>query len=245
MSILDSITTAKRAVPRRTLLYGIHGIGKSTFGAGWPGAVFLPTEDGQAHLDVPSFPLCKAAEDAWKVAVALGGEAKHQYQTLVIDSADWLERLIWDSVAKKHSKKHISEIPYNRGYEEAAGLMAEILRALDGVRGRGMHILFIAHCQIQKFESPEGDSYDRYLPKLHKTTSALLQEWCDEVLFTNYRVAVTRKDEGFGRSRGVGIGAGERTLYTTERPAWTAKNRLSLPDELPLDFETYQQFLTN
>jgi len=31
-------------------------------------------------------------------------------------------------------------------------------------------------------------------------------------------------------------------LYTTERPSHVAKNRLGLPDELPLDWHAYASF---
>ena len=38
-----------------------------------------------------------------------------------------------------------------------------------------------------------------------------------------------------------GVGTGERVLRTTERPAHMAKNRLNLPDELPLDWRAYAE----
>ncbi len=45
--------------------------------------------------------------------------------------------------------------------------------------------------------------------------------------------------EAFDRKRVQGVGSGERTLRTTERPAHVAKNRVGLPDELPLDYRLY------
>ena len=49
-------------------------------------------------------------------------------------------------------------------------------------------------------------------------------------------------DEGFDNTRTRGIGTGDRILRTTERPAHMAKNRLSLPEEMPLDFRVYAQY---
>src|SRR5690606_10937660 len=110
----------------------------------------------------------------------------------------------------------------------------------DALRAeRSMQVILIAHAAIEKFANPETDSYDRYAPRLQKQASALVQEWCDEVLFASYRVHTRTSSEGFDRKRTQGIGTGERILRTTERPAHVAKNRLNLPDELPLDYRVF------
>ena len=75
-------------------------------------------------------------------------------------------------------------------------------------------------------------------------TGSLVQEWCDEVLFANYRVFTKSANEGFNRTRSVAIGEGERVIYCCERPSFQAKNRLSLPPEIPMDGEfQYGQYL--
>jgi len=107
-----------------------------------------------------------------------------------------------------------------------------------------MMVILIAHCQIEKFQSPMADTYDRYGPRLHRQASARVQEWCDEVLFATYRVQTRQVDEGFDRKRTRAVGQAERVVYTTEGPAHVAKHRLpGLPDELPLDFRAYAQFI--
>ena len=106
-----------------------------------------------------------------------------------------------------------------------------------------MAAILIAHAKIERFENPETETYDRYVPRLHKLASAVVQEWCDEVLFATYQVHTRQTDEGFNRKRTQAIGSGERILRTTERPAHVAKNRLGLPDELPLDWNVYAQYL--
>ncbi|MFN9292481.1 MAG: AAA family ATPase, partial [Planctomyces sp.] len=45
------ITTGKKAVPRRVMLYGTHGIGKSSWAAQAPGVLFLNVEDGLNDID--------------------------------------------------------------------------------------------------------------------------------------------------------------------------------------------------
>ena len=106
-----------------------------------------------------------------------------------------------------------------------------------------MTVILIAHAKIERFENPETESYDRYVPRLHKYARAVVQEWCDEVLFATYKVYTKVTDEGFNRKKAKGMGSGERVIRTTERPAHLAKNRLNLPDELPLDWPAYAQYI--
>lgn len=241
---LTKVKNARRATPRRTLLYGTHGIGKSTWAASWPKPICLPTEDGLADIDVDAFPLVKHYPQALGAVESLI-TGKHDYKTLIVDSLDWLEQIIFKSVAEKHSKKTVAEVDYGRGYVEAATMLKHMLAGFDRCRDdRGMHVVLLAHSDIVKFESPDGDTYDRYGPALNKKHCApLVQQWCDEVLFAHYKTFTRKTDEGFGRSRAIGTG-GKRVVETQEKPAFLAKSRLDLPEEMPLDFNEYKKFLT-
>jgi len=108
---------------------------------------------------------------------------------------------------------------------------------------REMSIIQIAHSLIEKFADPQCDIALTATAPPQKHAAALVQQWCDEVLFATYRVHTKTSDEGFGRKRVQGIGTGERIIRTTERPAHVAKNRLSLPDEIPLDYRIYAAFV--
>lgn len=243
MRLMDQITTGPRPAPRRTMLYGVQGIGKSTFGAMSEAAIFIPTEDGLGGINTASFPL---ATDYHQVLAALGElyTEPHAFQTVVIDSLDWLEQLIWADVCRRRNVETIEDIGYAKGYTFALSQWREVIAGLDALRNqRGMSVILLAHSKIEKFENPETDSYDRYVPRLHKLAAATVMEWCDEVFFATYKVFTKATDEGFNRTRSQGIGSGERVLRTTERPAHVAKNRLNLPDELPLDFSEYARFL--
>jgi hypothetical protein len=51
---------------------------------------------------------------------------------------------------------------------------------------------------------------------------------------------VTKETEvGFNKEVRRGITTGERLMYTTEKPAYLAKNRYGLPDQLPLSWEAF------
>jgi len=243
MKLLERIQRGIIRAPRRMLLYGTHGVGKSTFGAMSEQPVFIQTEDGLANIECERFPLAKVYGDVLAAISELYSEP-HEYRTVVVDSLDWLERLIWAEVCKKRGVETIEDIGYGKGYVFALSNWRDVLQGLDALRNeRGMHVILIAHAQIERFANPETDTYDRYSPRLQKQASALVQEWCDEVLFATYKVHTRTTNEGFDRKRVQGVGTGERVIRTEERPAHIAKNRLCLPEEIPLDYRIYAAFV--
>lgn len=108
-----------------------------------------------------------------------------------------------------------------------------------------MVCILIAHTEIKRFDSPETEPYDRYQPKLQTRSSALVREWCDAVLFANYRTIVKKDDVGFNKTVSRGISTGERLLFTSERPAYMAKNRYNLPESLALSWSAFETAITN
>jgi len=243
VKLIGQIQSGKRPAPRRVTLYGTHGIGKSTWGAMAPKPVFIQTEDGLGEIACDKFPLARSFNDVMQALSELYTE-QHPYQTVVVDSLDWLERLIWEEVCRQKTVENIEEIGYAKGYVFALTQWREFLAGLEALRAdRGTMIVLIAHAKIETFQNPETENYDRYAPRLHKLASAIIQEWCDEVLFATYKVHVKQTKEGFDKKTTKGVGTGERIMHTTERPAHVAKNRLNLPDELPLDWNAYAQFL--
>lgn len=247
MSILDTVTQGKRPRPRRTVVYGTHGIGKTTWASKWPKPLLLPTEDGFADIEIDTLPLITEARKVVEAAFDLSSEnAIHPYKTVVLDSADWMEQLIWKDIISDVGKpdvQSIDDIGYGKGHTKTASMFRKVLQVFNQCRDAGLHVVIIAHCEIKRFEAPDGDAYDRYMPKLHRQSSAILQEWADEVLFAQYKTFTRKSDEGFGRERTVGVGTGERVLKTSEKPGHLAKNRLGLPDEMPFDFEEYAKYL--
>ena len=239
-------TKGKQSKPRRIMLYGVHGIGKSTFAAGAPNAVFLPTEDGIADIDCESFPLAESYDDVIGYLTQLATE-DHDRETLVVDSVDWLERLIWQKVIeefptteKGKAVENIEDYGYAKGYKFAMKWWREILRYLEGLRThKGLTLVLLAHSRAERHTPPDNDAYDRYSPKLHKEASEVLQEWCDEVFFANYQVFTKKEGSGFNE-RNIAVGTGNRVMHTAEMPAYKAKNRIdNLPLTLPLSWQEY------
>lgn len=239
------IVTGKKPVPRRILLYGVHGVGKSTWAADAPECLFLNIEDGLDDIDCQRTEQLKTWTDVITAIEWLLAE-NHSYRWVAIDTLDWLEKLIWKQVADDAGKASIADIGYGNGYKQAVARWQYLLKGFERLRKiKGCGIIALAHANIKRFDSPEQDSYDRYQPALHETASALWQEWCDEVLFASYRVFVRKEDQGFNKERSIAVGEGERYLRTKETAAVLAKNRLGLPAELPFEWSAYARHLGN
>lgn len=250
MSMLNRIQRGKTAKPPRILLYGVEGIGKSTFGSETPRPIFIQTEDGLDEIDCDRFELATSYQQISESLQELA-RAEHDYETVVIDSLDWLERIIWDSLCQECGVNSIEKVDggYARGYTHALRYWRELLEQLNTLRNqRGMVTVLIAHSKVERFEDPESSPYDRYSPRLHKHAAALLSEWSDAVLFATRKIRTQSEDAGFNRKRtiahAIGKGGGERILRCVGGPSCVAKNRYGIVEELPLSWAAFVQAIS-
>lgn len=231
---LNSIRRGQDIRPPRMFVFGVEGVGKSTFAAGAPSPIFLQTEDGQGALDVARFPMIETVQNLRDALGTLYTE-EHDFQTVVLDSVDWLEQIIVREIEAKHEAK---DLAYGKGALKQAEVWQELLQGFNALRNdKNMAVILIGHSHVKRFDSPETEPYDRYTPKLQERSNALVREWADAVLFANYRVVVKKSEAGFNKEHVRGITTGERLLFTTEKPAYMAKNRYAFPDSLPLSWE--------
>jgi hypothetical protein len=240
--MIDQVQKGRQRRPPRLVVYGPEGIGKSSFGAGCPDALFLQTEDGLGEIDCDRFPL---AVSYGQFIDQLGAVCSqdHNYKTLVVDTLDWLEKLVWADVCRKESKSSIEEISYGKGYKLALQQWKEVLAGLDYARNeRNMTVVLLAHAKIERFEDPESQGYDRYTLRLHKDADATVREWADAVLFATRKQRVEKVGTGFHErtiAKPIGHDGGERVLRTVGGPACTAKNRFGVTGEIPLTWQAF------
>src|SRR5438128_491663 len=89
-SRLSEVTSGRVDRPPRVVVYGVEGIGKSTFAAGAPNTIFLGPENGTETLDVKRYPLTRSWQDVIDAVDDLT-LSEHSYKTLAIDTLDWIE----------------------------------------------------------------------------------------------------------------------------------------------------------
>lgn len=225
-----NITTGKVPKAQKVVLYGVEGIGKSTFASQFPDPLFIDTEDSTLHMNVKRFD----KPTSWEMLKQQVEYVKQNKpcQTLVIDTMDWAEAL-----AKRHlmdqNKWNDTGNDYGNKYIALEKEMGNLLNQLSEVIDAGTNVVVTAHAMLRKKEEPdEMGAFDRYELKLEKKSAAIVKEWADMVLFANYKTTVIT-DSKTNSKKATG---GQRMMYTTHRPAWDAKNRMGLADELPFDY---------
>lgn len=229
------ITRGKMPKAKKVVLYGVEGIGKTTFAAQFPEPVFIDTEGGSKSFDLARFP----DPSSWQMLLSEIQQVVNNpsiCKTLVIDTLDWAEKMAYDHVCSSKGWDSIESPGYGAGYRYAYEEMGKLLNLLSMVVDRGVNVVLIAHAALRKFEQPdEMGSYDRWEMKLQTSskcnTASMVREYADMVLFANYETIVVKNDEKKNRAQG-----GKRVMYTSHHPCWDAKNRFNLPEKLPFDF---------
>lgn len=229
------ISSGRMQKPLKMVIYGPEGIGKSSFAAQAPGALFIDTEGSTVHMDVRRLP----TPQSWTMLLQEVDYVRRTpglCQTLVIDTADWAERMARDHVCSTHNVKGLEDFGYGKGYVYLYEAMGQLLNMLTDVVNAGMNVILTAHAKMRKFEQPdELGAYDRWEMKLIKETPGMIKEWADLVLFATYETYIVKEPGKEKSSKGKAQG-GARVMHTTHHPCWDAKNRHGLPDKLPLDF---------
>lgn len=245
MSLLDSVIVGKTPKAPKICIYGTPGVGKSTFAANAPDAIFIQTEDGLDNIDATKLPLCHSWKEVTEQINALIAE-EHNYKTLVIDSLTNLERFIWEEVCTQFGVKNIEKADggYARGYKHALNYWNDFLVGLGILnREKGMMIILTAHEGVQEIKDPETETYHRKAPRIHHLAEYMVSEWCDCVLQAYKKFRIQKTEEGFGAKRAIasaiGADGGERVIRTIGNTAVVAKNRWGLPEILPLDFNIF------
>lgn len=246
---IASISGTKHATPFRAIIHGLPGIGKSSMAAGAKNAIFIQTEDGLNGIDAQAFPLCESYQDVLDCLRALC-EEDHPFETVVIDSADWLETFIHRHVCEVENVTSIEKAAggYGKGYLEANNHWRNILNALDYLnRKKKMAVILICHTRVVQFNDPLHEPYDKYEMKLHSPKSGngsnnMLVEWADIIGFCDQEKFVSNKGTSDKKINRATLN-GERFIHLVGSPAFVAKNRFGLPEKLPLNYEVFEQAL--
>lgn len=237
MGLLESVTRGVVKMPHYILVHGMPGIGKTTFASKAPSPIFLCAEKGTKHLDVARLELTNFGD--FVKAVNELATTDHIFKTVVIDTVDHVETLIFKEVCKDNEKSSIVNIGYAKGYDYALDYWNKLISALEDLREKkGTNIVLLAHTEIKTHNDPQlTEPYDCYNVKLHKKAASLLIDRVECVLFANYFVHLEEKSG----KKTKAFGDGSRILFTEHRPAFQAKNRFELPFKLALEWDDFEK----
>lgn len=231
-----NITKGIIAKAQKVVIYGPEGIGKSSLASQFPEPIFIDTEGSTSNMDVARMD----KPTSWTMLLSQVDFVKQTMpcKTLIIDTVDWAERLCTEFIKTRANKDSITKFGYGEGFIQLEEEFGRFLNKLSDLTELGINVVLTAHAKINKFEQPdEMGAYDRWELKLGNKTTAktapLTKEWADMVLFCNYKTLSVATDDKGKKFKGQG---GKRVIYTTHHPAWDAKNRFGLPEEMDMSF---------
>lgn len=229
--------------PVRVLIYGVEGVGKTTLGARADRPVFITPEGGTDNIpgvdEMPNITDWKSVRAAINKLLT----EEHSFKTLVIDSADWLEKLCHADIIGSSGKDIIrANGGYGAGYRESEIRHRDLIADLSKLRdARNMNIVVTAHYQVKTVKDPEMlEDYDGFEIKCHDMVSSLWREWVDALLFARFRAFLKKSDDS---AKARALGDDSRVVYTVKRPAFQAKNRFGLPPEMEFTENFWNEFM--
>lgn len=230
---LSSLRSSRNTNPPITLLYGVDGVGKTSLAAEWPSPIYLPTEGERppSDVDMPTPGVITNLDSLFGIFGELL-DGKHDFKTVIVDSLDGLEPLVWRATSNRLGVESIEAPGYGRGYMEADTEWNDYLGGVAALSQAGMYVVQLAHPEVIRFDSPITDPYSRYQPKLHKRANALVREKADVVAFMNYRVTIKEKEVARQTKVAHAEGGKERQIHLNEGAGFNAKNRFSMPDSI-------------
>jgi rRNA maturation protein Nop10 len=227
---LGSLRSSASKLPPIVLLYGVGKVGKTSLAAEFPDPLYLPTDGERTPegIDLPTPGTIESFDDLLNIFGELLTE-EHDRKTVIVDSLDGLEPLVWAATCRRLGVASIEEPGFGKGYVEADTEWNEYFQAISALKNAGIAVVQIAHPEIARFDSPTSDPYSRYSIKLHKRAAALAREKADVIGFLNYRISLKEKEVGFNKKVAHAEGGSERQIHLEERAGFIAGNRYSMP----------------
>ncbi len=238
IKIEDSLQTQD---PFKLVIYGDNGTGKSSLME--KHGLFYNYEDGIRYLNCKQVRLVgeplEATTEASQYIFKNAKELLKQHSCLVIDSLDFLEKTIIDSVCKEKNVSSIGDIKWGAGYQMVSNKWREFLNSMDHLRKAGFNIVFICHAQIVKINNPNLEEYDMWNLKLQKNTASYIAEWSDFLGMVCHDVFTVQQQKKFGEMKYKPGTSGRRVIKFGHNPSYASKSRLPLPDEVDLNWEAF------
>jgi hypothetical protein len=241
---MDSIVKGVKTVPLVTILHGKESVGKTFMACQSDSSIMLDLEHGAEIYDIPKIPLYGKdvsfddCMEALRIIYAVNKDMG--VKTVIVDSFDWVQKLIHKEVCKQKNVETIDELKWGAGYQLAASLAQDFINGLDSLRQLGMEIIIICHTQIVKVDEPIHDLYEIYDLKLDRLIRNNLKEWSTIIAFCEFQQSTQLKGEKFGQKVYKAISTGDRIMHTVPQAGFVAKSRIPIPSPLPLDWKVFK-----
>jgi hypothetical protein len=231
MSLLENIIAKPTPSAPKGIVYGPPGIGKTTFGAGATDALIIDCENGAGAIQCQRTPYLSTWSEISHWLTAIERE-EHPYQTLVIDSIDWLLRRVEEQVAGSEGKIDQTLNRSHGGYGNGKQVMKNyvyqtLLPQLDRIVNRGIAVIMLAHAKRNEITDVDGITTEKTTAELPDGYLNVFVEWSDFV-------CLARKD-----------GDNNRVLITQETSRALAKNRYGMPEVIPFDWASFTSAVAN
>jgi len=233
MNLLESVRNQTHQRAPKGIIYGAPGVGKTTMGASTFKPILVDCENGAAQISCDRTPYLSDWDSIqqWLNALATGD---HPYETVVIDSIDWLLRRLEERVAGVNGAGKNMDNTLNRshgGYGNGKLVLRNyvyqfLLPTLDIMVNKGISVVLLAHSTRQAVTNIDGISMEKSFPEIHPDLMNTLIEWADFV--------------GAARFNGT-----VRELLLNETNQLMAKNRYGITEVLPLSWSAFMHAMTN
>ncbi|MBT4817725.1 MAG: ATP-binding protein [Lentisphaerae bacterium] len=225
MSLLDTIIARPTPSAPKGIVYGPPGIGKTTFGATATDSLIIDCENGAGAIQANRTPYLSIWPEIGHWLTAIERE-QHPYQTLVIDSIDWLLRRMEEHVSGSTGKLDQTLNRSHGGYGNGKQVLKNhvyqiLLPQLDRIINRGIAVILLAHAKRTEITDVDGITTEKSTADLPEGYLNVFVEWSDFV-------CLARMDA-----------EGNRVLITQETPRALAKNRYGMPETIPFDWTSF------
>jgi len=205
----------------KVLLYGQAGVGKSTLASKSKNPAMIDLEEGSPHIRMPKV----TAKDFEETKKHLINAANSPFDTIVVDSYTYLEKMIHRLTAQASNKAHISDIGFFKGYR-TCDVQWEEIRMLIKQLTKAKNVICISHTSVQEVTDVVAGAYDEFRPYLYKESIEGILADFDGVFFIKPGIIVN-DDKAFQTNKTF--------VYTQPAPGICAKSRFKIASKIELD----------
>lgn len=198
----EKTTPSKNLSDYSILLYGEEKIGKTSFAAQFPDAIFLMCEPGSKALSIYSRNVNSWAD--LKGYLKLLAKDK-RFKTIVIDTVDVAAVMCEKYCAAKLGVEDIQDAEYGKGWRK---LKAEMSQWLTFAGNMGKGIVYISHSTEKEIKNRAGGSRHRVVPTMDKRAAEIMEAYVDIWCYYRYETDGSRTLQIRGTEE---VAAGVRT----------------------------------